>query len=185
MSKTQRLTWIAVFVALGVLLPMVFHMVGGPGLGRIFLPMHIPVLLAGFFLGGGPGMVVGAVTPLLSSVLTGMPPLMPPVAQLMVWELAIYGLLAGVSYRRLSLGVYPSLIAALVGGRLVYGFTGWLVLPVFGFTRIRPLFPITAGVVTGAPGLVIQLLLVPAVVYLVERNFKLARQKRPPYRYGS
>jgi niacin transporter len=176
-SKSRRLTWIAVFVALGVLLPMVFHMVGGPGLGRVFLPMHLPVLLAGFLLGGGPGMLVGAVTPLFSSVLTGMPPLMPPVAQMMVWELAIYGLLAGVSYRRLSMGVYPSLLTALVGGRLVYGLMGWLVLPVFGFTRIRPLFPITTGVVTGAPGLVIQLLLVPAVVYLVERNLKLARRK--------
>ncbi|MEW6524908.1 MAG: ECF transporter S component [Bacillota bacterium] len=173
MSKTQKLTWTAVFVALGILLPMIFH---GAGLGRVFLPMHIPVLLSGFFLGGAPGLVVGAVTPLLSSLLTGMPPLMPPVAQLMVWELGVYGLLAGVAYRRLRLGVYPALLLALLGGRLVYGLLGYTILPLFGLTRVPLFVPLTTGLVTGAPGLVVQLVVIPAAVYLVERNLKVTRR---------
>ncbi|MDK2836719.1 MAG: hypothetical protein PWP21_1496, partial [Thermosediminibacterales bacterium] len=39
------------FVALGIVLPIGFHMVGGSSVGKMLLPMHIPVLLAGFFTG--------------------------------------------------------------------------------------------------------------------------------------
>lgn len=45
MSKTYKLVASAVLVAFGVLLPLVFHLAGTAG--QIFLPMHIPVLLAG------------------------------------------------------------------------------------------------------------------------------------------
>ena len=54
---------------------MLFHLAGG--MGVVFLPMHLPVLLAGFFLGPRFGLLVGIITPLLSSLLTGMPPLLP------------------------------------------------------------------------------------------------------------
>lgn len=46
--KTKNLVMSALFVALGILIPMIFHSMG---LGKAFLPMHIPVLLAGFILG--------------------------------------------------------------------------------------------------------------------------------------
>ena len=36
----------ALFIALGVLIPQIFHSIGA---GPMFLPMHIPVLLAGFW----------------------------------------------------------------------------------------------------------------------------------------
>ena len=62
------------FVALGIVIPIAFHAIGA---GPVFLPMHIPVLLAGFTIGPTIGCLVGAVTPILSSLLTGMPPLMP------------------------------------------------------------------------------------------------------------
>ena len=66
------------FIALGVVMPMAFHALN---LGKVFLPMHIPVLLSGFFAGPIIGLLVGLITPLLNSVLTGMPPFMPPIAQ--------------------------------------------------------------------------------------------------------
>lgn len=167
MSSIRRLTWGALFVAIGVLLPVMFHVVG---LGKVFLPMHIPVLLAGFFCGPAVGALVGVLTPLLSAVLTGMPPFMPPVAQMMVFELGIYGLLTGLAYQRLRLGVYPSLLGAMVAGRLVYGLLGYLALPLFGLKQVPLLYPVTYGVLTSLPGIVLQLVLVPAVVCLVERN---------------
>ncbi|MDI6893520.1 MAG: ECF transporter S component [Bacillota bacterium] len=97
----RNLTRGALFVALGILLPIAFHAVG---LGKVFLPMHIPVLLAGFFCSPSVGLLAGMITPLLSAVLTGMPPLAPPVAQAMVFELGIYGLLTGFLYGRMRLG---------------------------------------------------------------------------------
>jgi len=156
-------------IAVGLVLPILFHAVG---LGKVFLPMHIPVLLAGFFCGPATALVVGGLTPLLSALLTGMPPLMPPTAQIMVFELAAYALLVSVLFDRLGWGVYPSLIGAMVGGRLVYGLIGYLFLPLFGLQQVPLLYPLTYGVVTGLPGLVLQLAFVPAVVCLVRRDVR-------------
>ena len=47
---TRQLTVSGFFIALGLILPMLFHLAGG--MGVVFLPMHLPVLLAGFFLPG-------------------------------------------------------------------------------------------------------------------------------------
>ena len=47
-------------VAAGIILPMMFHAVG---MGKVFLPMHIPVLLAGFMVGPIIGGLVGFLTP--------------------------------------------------------------------------------------------------------------------------
>jgi len=154
------------FIALGILLPIAFHMIGQ---GKVFLPMHLPVLLAGFTCGPGVGAVVGAVTPVLSSALTGMPPMMP-MAPMMTLELATYGAVTGLLYRRARLGIYPSLIVAMIAGRLVYGCCGAVLLPVLGLEGISPLYPLTAGVLSSLPGIVIQLAFVPAVVYLVQRS---------------
>ena len=56
------------YLALAVLLPVGFHMLGVAG--RIFLPMHIPVLLAGFLVGPYCGLIVGLIAPGLSFLLT-------------------------------------------------------------------------------------------------------------------
>lgn len=165
--RLRDLTRGALFVALGILLPIAFHAVG---LGKVFLPMHIPVLLAGFFCGPSVGLLVGMITPLLSGLLTGMPPFVPPVAQAMVFELGVYGLFTGWLYGRWRLGVYPSLLVAMVAGRLVYGFLGYLILPLFGLKRIPLLAPLTLAFGESLPGVVLQLVLVPLVVSLVERN---------------
>ncbi len=172
MSDTRKLTWGALFIALGILLPMLFHTTGIGG--AVFLPMHIPVLLCGFFTGPGIGLLVGGVTPLLSSLLTGMPPMMPPVAQRMVFELAAFGFMTGFLFNRLHLGVYPSLIGAMLVGRLVYGLVGYLLLPLVGLEGIPILYPLTHGLVTGLPGIALQLVLIPAVVYLLSRYPGLA-----------
>ena len=62
-------------IALGVIVPTIFHMTGVGG--TIFLPMHIPVLFAGVILGPGLAALVGVLCPLISHLLTGMPPSAP------------------------------------------------------------------------------------------------------------
>lgn len=170
MNPLRRITLGALFIALGILIPVMFHAVG---LGSVFLPMHIPILMCGFFCGSAVGFTVGFVTPLLSAVFTGMPPLMPPVAQGMMFELATYGLVTGLLYQRTRLGVYPVLVLSMAAGRLVYGLLGYSVLPLFGLQKVHPLFPLTYGLLRAVPGIVIQLLLIPAVVYLTERSSRV------------
>ncbi|MDI6894952.1 MAG: hypothetical protein QME70_10175 [Bacillota bacterium] len=65
---------------------------------------------------------------------------------------------------------YPSLLVAMAAGRLVYGFLGYLVLPLFGFKQIPLLAPLTLAVSQSLPGVVLQLVLIPLVVSLVERS---------------
>ena len=166
-SNIRNLILGGLFVALGIAVPIAFHSTGA---GPVFLPMHIAVWLAGFITGPAIGGFVGAVTPILSSLLTGMPPLMPPKAQMMVAELAVYGLLSGFAYRTRKLHVVLSLIIAMFCGRIVYGILAAYVLPLFGFAPVPVFYPITAGLVSSLPGIAVQLVLIPSIVWLFERQ---------------
>ena len=72
-SATHDLVLAALFLALAFVLPMITGHV--PQIGNMLCPMHFPVLLAGFVLGGPWGLALGFAAPLLRSVLFGMPPM--------------------------------------------------------------------------------------------------------------
>ncbi|MDR0944795.1 MAG: ECF transporter S component, partial [Bifidobacteriaceae bacterium] len=93
-SQVARRTAASVFfVALGLVLPLATPHI--PAVGNALLPMHIPVLLCGLLCGWQYGAVVGLILPLLSSGLTGMPPMLP-IGLGMCVELAVYGLVSGL-----------------------------------------------------------------------------------------
>ncbi|HBK84697.1 MAG TPA: ECF transporter S component, partial [Firmicutes bacterium] len=77
--------------------------------------MHLPVLICGFVCGWPYGLAVGFISPLLRTMLFGMPPF-PMVAVPMAFELAAYGLLTGLLYKALPkqqpISIYLSLIGA-------------------------------------------------------------------------
>ncbi|MDP2859755.1 MAG: ECF transporter S component [Bacillota bacterium] len=166
-KRTRLITVCGLFISAGILIPMVFHAFG---LGKVFLPMHIPVLIAGILYGPEYGLITGLITPGLSALLTGMPPLMPPTAQAMTFELAAYGVLSGLLAHRFRLSVVLSLVGAMVGGRLVYGLLGASLLLLLGFPSVPVLYPLTAGLVSSLPGVVLQLAVVPVVVALLGRH---------------
>lgn len=91
-NKALNVSTGAMFLALGILFPLLFHAVN---LGSQFSPMHLPVLLAGMICGPLSGLVVGFLTPLLSSLISGMPPIFP-MAVAMAFELAVYGFVSGL-----------------------------------------------------------------------------------------
>ena len=70
--KSKKIVLCGLFCAFGVLLPQAFHMFGTAA-GMTFLPMHIPVLMAGLIIGPVCGLVTGVVSPVLSCLFTGMP----------------------------------------------------------------------------------------------------------------
>jgi len=163
----RSITWGALMLAFAIALAALLH----PSLGQVVLPMNFAVLMAGLLTGPAMGLLVGAVAPLLSALLTGMPPLAPaPIAQLMAIELGLHGLVAGFLYARLKVGVIPAVVFGNVVGRLAYGLAGYYLLPLVGLGQISVWLPLTGAVVTGLPGLVGQLVLVPALVVLVEKH---------------
>lgn len=180
-------------LGLAVLLPSVFHSFG---LGPSFLPMHIPVLITGAVLGPGAGFAVGALAPLLSTILTGMPPLAPPVAQLMVPELATYGAAAGwlrarwVSRRLLEgtggravrrlVGEYAWLSAALILGRLALALSAAAVGPALGL-RVSPVAYVQAALLTGLPGLLVQLVVVPILTWQLADRLPILSERGEAY----
>ena len=62
-STTRDLVLAALFLALAFVLPMITGHV--PQIGNMLCPMHFPVLLAGFVLGGPWGLALGFAAPLL------------------------------------------------------------------------------------------------------------------------
>src|SRR5690625_750917 len=85
---TRSLVTAGLLLAIGIIIPSIFHTTGIPG--TVFLPMHIPVLLGGFLLPLPLAFLLGVLTPMLNSIITGMPPLFP-MAIIMVFELGFYG----------------------------------------------------------------------------------------------
>lgn len=94
----RTLAFAALLLTLGLVLPFLTGQI--PQFGSMLLPMHLPVLLCGFVCSWPWGLAVGAVTPLLRSLLFAMPPMFPT-ALAMAFELAAYGCCTGLLYRRL------------------------------------------------------------------------------------
>ncbi len=164
MYSAKKLTYSALFLALGLVLPQAFHFFGGTG--PVFLPMHIPVLLAGFFLGGPSGALIGLLTPVLSSLTTGMPQI--PILYFMMAELCAYGFLAGYLYENRKLNIYASLLGAMAGGRLILALTVYLLQPLLGL-KLSPAVYMSGAILNGIPGIIIQLLFIPVLVKLLNR----------------
>ena len=133
-------------------------------------PMHLPALLCGFFCGAPWGLLVGFTAPILRSVLFGMPPMFP-VAVSMAFELATYGVVAGILYARLPRktgSIYISLLTAMVTGRLVWGFVR-LLLANFDVTQFNLAMFWSGAVTTALPGIIVQLILVPVLVLTLRK----------------
>lgn len=169
-EKTYKLVLTALFLALCLVLPFVTG--GIPTIGNMLLPMHIPVLLCGLLCGWQYGLVIGFVAPLLRSVLFGMPPIYP-VALAMAFELAAYGLIIGLVYTALHkrglAALYGSLLVAMVGGRLVWGVAEVVLLGMAGNAFTLQAF-LSGALLTAVPGIVLQLVLIPAVVVALDRT---------------
>lgn len=151
-------------LATGIILPMIFHMFGLTG--QIALPMHIPVLIGGFFLSPALALSLGMITPLVSSVLTGMPVLFP-MAVIMMFELGTYALSTSILTRKMKLPAVPSLIIAMIAGRTAAGLTVFLLVQLFG-VKMNPILYIKGAIITGIPGIIIQLVFIPLIIFAVK-----------------
>jgi len=173
-NNVKRLVLAAVCTALCVVLPIAFHAI--PNAGQVILPMHIPVLLCGLICSWPYGFICGLLGPLLSSLITGMPP--AAMLPAMMIECATYGCISGlmlcfVHTKKVYVDLYICQIVAMFAGRFVAGLAKAMFLapgtPVFAW--------VSTSLVSGIPGIVIQLAVLPTIVYA------LMRAKVIPMRY--
>lgn len=168
MNTTKRLTISAVLLALGLILPFFTGQI--QEIGNKLLPMHLPVLICGFVYGSKYGLMLGFITPLLRCVLFSMPA--PMNAICMAFELATYGAVSGWSYQRTkdsSVGVYISLLTAMISGRVVWGFASMII---YGITQSAFTWQMFLGgaLLNAIPGIIVQIVLIPLIILTLEKS---------------
>jgi hypothetical protein len=155
-----------IFSGLGILFPVLFHLLG---LGSMFLPMYIPLAAGSFMLSRRNALMAGVFTPLVSALVTGMPPLYPPIAPLMAVQLGVFCFLISsithggkMNYARPTHArVLVTLAAALLAERIVMLALFNTVMPLAGMnTSLFALYELARGL----PGVILILAVVPLVV---------------------
>ncbi len=169
-KNIANITMTAMFTAIGLVLPFLTGQI--QQIGNMLLPMHIPVLLCGLICGWQYGLVTGLTLPLLRYFLFGMPVLFPT-GIAMAFELAAYGAVSGLLYSRsrwkCMIALYRSLLAAMLSGRIVWAVVQMLLLGAGGDGFTWKMF-ITGAFVNAVPGIILQLILIPAVMLALDRT---------------
>ena len=172
-NNVRTVVFAAAFLALALVLPFLTGQI--PQIGSMLSPMHIPVLLCGFVCGWPWGLAVGAMAPLLRSVLFSMPPMFP-MAVSMAFELAAYGAVSGWIFARTKgevRDVYLALIPAMVIGRLVWGAVRYALAGLTGSEFSFTMF-LSGALTTAWPGILLQLILIPPIVRALRKSRLMA-----------
>ena len=106
----------AIFSAFGILLPVLFHLVG---LGPVFMPMYLPLAAGAYLLTKRNALIMGFLTPLISAVLTGMPPFYPPIAPLMIVQLSIFCVIISFAEHKFKPMILIPLLIAIITDRVL------------------------------------------------------------------
>ena len=173
--QIRRLAFSGVFLALALALPFLTGQI--PQIGSALSPMHIPVLLCGLICGWQYGLLCGIAGPLVSALITGMPP--AAVLPGMLVECAAYGALTGlmmqlVHTKKVYPDLYISLLVAMLGGRIISGIAKALIFSAGSYSMTAW---VTGSFVTSLPGIIVHLVLIPSIVYA------LMKAKLIPARY--
>ncbi|MBN2000800.1 hypothetical protein JW935_24840, partial [candidate division KSB1 bacterium] len=161
-QRTRNITNGALFLALGLILPPIFHMVG---LGPVFLPMMWPLAVGVFFLPAAFAVFLAVFTPILSMFITGMPPV--PVVYLLMAQLIGLGATAGWYYRATKHGIFWPLLFGLVVSQLLHFV---MVIPLADFLGLPPKMASVAYLARGVPGLFSILIIVPILVNRIKKQ---------------
>ena len=169
MNNVKKLAVTAMLFAVGMVLPFFIGQI--PAIGKMLLPMHIPVLLCGFIVGWQYGALIGFLLPIVRGLVFGMPPLYPN-AVAMAFEMAAYGFVSGYLYSharwQCTKMLYISLVTAMLAGRIVWAFAEVILLGIGGNIFTWKMF--AAGAFLNAiPGIIVQLTLIPLIMVAFRR----------------
>lgn len=165
LMDVRKMVLAAMLVASGILLPVLFHMLG---LGSVFLPMHIPALIAGMMLPWPYALGVGVLTPVLSALLTGMPPVFP-MLPIMVVELGVYALSGSLLAHKAGWKPVVALLTSMLLGRVAASLAAYVMVGVFQAPLPPTPWAYFAAMVSGGlPGLAVQLVLLPSLLLALQ-----------------
>ena len=159
--KPRDLAYCGLFGAASLVLPVLFHVLQ---LGHFFMPMYLPLVTLAFFVRPGAAALTALLVPVLSGAVTGMPPFYPPVAPVMAVEIALMAVMIGTlrtSFPRIP--VWVDLAAALAVGRVV---NAGLFDAAAQALELPPGFAAGISLLSGWPGLVLMMAVIPPVVRL-------------------
>ena len=161
-------------IAIAIVFAQIVHIVGGQPLGKLISPMHIPVFIGGMILGWKYGLLVGVLTPLVSYLFRGIPPIVPTGLG-MCLELGAYGFISGLMSEKVKfsnkslINIYLSLIIGMIGGRILYGLYCTIYFPLNSIPWSFKLF-VTSLFVEPIIGIIIQIYSIPFVVYGIKKS---------------
>lgn len=159
----------AMFLAIGMVLPSVTMQIRE--IGNMLLPMHIPVMLCGVICGPVYGGAVGIILPLFRSLVFSMPTLYPNAVAMAV-ELCVYGVVIGLVYaatKKHNWGIFLSLIASILVGRIIWGLISALLYFFNGTVFTLEIF-FTRAFAEAVPGIIAQLILIPAIILSLKKS---------------
>lgn len=165
--QIRKITYSALYLAIAMVLPFLTGQI--PEIGSMLCPMHIPALLCGFVCGWPWGLAVGFISPLLRSLIFGMPAMFAAIA--MAFEMGVYGAVAGFLYQvlpKVKWRIYPVLLISMVLGRIVWGGVQFLLAGLQNTAFSSELF-LAGAVIEAIPGIILQIVLIPVIVLALER----------------
>lgn len=182
---TLNVVTTAMLCAFAVVLANAFHHLAAD-FASLFSPMHLPVFLSGLLCGMWPGLICGAVTPLVSFLSSGRPPF-PDGLIPMTLELAAYGFLSGLLRGLFVLNPKTQKVSGLlavalsmVAGRAVNALAGAIILAANG----APFFPslgtkFLQNFTSTWAGIVVQLALIPVIMLALQKSGVLLKYTVP------
>ncbi|MBQ6825173.1 MAG: ECF transporter S component [Clostridia bacterium] len=156
----------SMFLSLAVILPTITMNI--KEIADSLLLMHLPIMLCGLICGAEYGLAAGFMAPIIRSLIFTMPPLYPR-AIYMALELATYGFVLGLLYKKSKGKIYVSLISSQIAGRIVWAISKTLLL---GFSHEDITFKafLVGGFLDAIPGIALQLVLIPLIMLIVKKT---------------
>lgn len=154
-----------VAIAAAVILPQIFHAIGaitgtGNAVGSALLPMHIPVILAGFIGGPMVGLIAGVLSPLASFAISSMPS--AAILPFIIIELGTYGLMAGL-ISKANINSFAQLVIVQLAGRAARAIAILGAIYLLGNTALS-IASIGEFIAAGIGGIILQWAVIPFAV---------------------
>lgn len=163
--EIRQIPLTALFIAIAILFPQLFHFFN---LGSAFLPMFLPVMIGSMFLSYRFVALMAIIAPLISWLLTGMPPIAPPILPVLMLELLATGLVISILRQRTNLPVWLVVLISIIADRTILYLFIELVAPLMAIDH--PVFSIVI-IFAGIPGIILQFILIPITVYAIEKKY--------------
>lgn len=163
-EDTKQIILSGLFCAIAFVLPIIFHLIG---LGSIFLPMFLPIVMLAYLVKLQFVFVVSIIVPTFSALTTGMPPIYPPIFLIMIVELSMISMTISLIYRKFKYPWYIALIASTIVDRLTLALLIYLLLKVF---QVKGLILSIPFILKGLPGIALQFFVIPIFLKLYKQR---------------